>query len=75
MSYTLVQHPLVAAKLTELRDATTAPKDFRQLVKELTTIIGLEASRTLTLKDVPGVSHLQFSGTWRACGGAISADA
>ncbi|ORY89110.1 Armadillo/beta-catenin/plakoglobin [Leucosporidium creatinivorum] len=53
--YSLVQHPLVAAKLTQLRDATTSPKDFRQLVKELTTIIGLEATRTLALKDVPGL--------------------
>jgi uracil phosphoribosyltransferase len=67
--YTLVPHPLVAAKLTQLRDATTSPKDFRQLVKELTTIIGLEASRTLALKDVPGVSCCYRARTWRSVWG------
>jgi len=36
-------HPLVAHKLAYLRDRTTDPKLFRELVRELTWLIGYEA--------------------------------
>ncbi|GAA5909966.1 hypothetical protein JCM5296_002547 [Sporobolomyces johnsonii] len=55
MSINVVSHPLIQAKLSELRDASTPSHRFRALVKELSTILGIEASRGLALKDVPGL--------------------
>ncbi|KAM0790870.1 hypothetical protein ACM66B_004711 [Microbotryomycetes sp. NB124-2] len=55
-AYTVVDHPVVRHKMTELRNSSTTPQQFRQLVKELTTVIGLEASRQLETTQVP---HLQ----------------
>ncbi|GAA5920379.1 hypothetical protein JCM21900_003327 [Sporobolomyces salmonicolor] len=55
MSINVVSHPLIQAKLSELRDARTPSHRFRSLVKELSTILGIEASRGLALKDVPGL--------------------
>lgn len=55
-SYTIVSHPVLKHKLTQLRDASTPPAEFRRLVKEISTILGVKASETLALKDVPGVS-------------------
>ena len=37
------QHPLVAHKLALLRDRTTEPKKFRELVRELSWLLGYEA--------------------------------
>jgi uracil phosphoribosyltransferase len=42
------QHPLVAHKLAILRDRTTEPKKFRELVRELTWLLGYEAMADLT---------------------------
>lgn len=55
MSIHVVSHPLVQAKLSELRDKRTSSHRFRALVKELTTILGIEATRDVQLQDVPGV--------------------
>lgn len=41
------QHPLVAHKLAILRDKTTEPKKFRELVRELTWLLGYEAMADL----------------------------
>jgi uracil phosphoribosyltransferase len=43
-------HPLVAHKLSILRDVSTEPKKFRELVRELTWLLGYEAMRDLTLQ-------------------------
>ncbi len=43
-------HPLVAHKLTLLRDNGTAPKQFRELVRELSWLIGYEAMSDLTTR-------------------------
>ena len=40
-------HPLVAHKLTLLRDKATTPKLFRELVRELTWLLGYEAMADL----------------------------
>ncbi|KAK4050707.1 hypothetical protein OIO90_004929 [Microbotryomycetes sp. JL221] len=50
--YKIVSHPVVRHKVTKLRDARTSPADFRRLVKDLTTIIGLEASQNLETVEV-----------------------
>jgi len=47
MQTTVVDHPLVAHKLTSLRDVHTGSPGFRQLADELTTLLGYEATRTV----------------------------
>lgn len=44
---TVVDHPLAAHLLTELRDATTEPERFRHVSRRLATVIVLEATRRL----------------------------
>lgn len=43
-------------KLTQLRDVSTPPAEFRRLVKEISTILGVKASESLELKEIPNVS-------------------
>jgi len=45
-------HPLIQHKLAILRDKATPTKEFRQLVKEIATLMTFEATRDLPLKDV-----------------------
>jgi uracil phosphoribosyltransferase len=42
------KHPLVAHKLTKLRDINTSPKKFRELVRELSALMTYEATLDLT---------------------------
>ena len=46
------QHPLVAHKLAILRDKTTEPKKFRELVRELTWLLGYEAMADLATRGI-----------------------
>lgn len=45
-------HPLVAHKLTKLRDKNTKPKKFRELIREISALLAYEATRDLALGDV-----------------------
>ena len=47
----IVDHPLVAHKLTILRDKNTPTKDFRELVSEIGMLITYEATRDLPLTE------------------------
>lgn len=49
---TIVDHPLAAHLLTQLRDASTHPSVFRTLTRRLTTVLVLEATR-----DLPAASR------------------
>ncbi len=49
MSLYIVDHPLVAHKLTILRDKNTPTKDFRALVEEIGMFLTYEATRDLPL--------------------------
>ncbi len=40
-------HPLVAHKLTRLRDKNTQPKKFRELVREISALLAYEATADL----------------------------
>ena len=42
-------HPLVAHKLTLLRDKNTEPKKFRELIREISTLLAYEATNDLVL--------------------------
>lgn len=46
---TVSEHPLVKYKLTLLRDKTTSPKKFRELVAELSMLLAYEACQDLKL--------------------------
>lgn len=45
-------HPLVRHKLTRLRDKTTLPKKFRELVRELGALLTYEATMDMQTKPV-----------------------
>jgi uracil phosphoribosyltransferase len=50
MRLQVVDHPLVAHKLTVLRDATTDSPTFRRLADELVTLLAYEATRTVRVE-------------------------
>lgn len=49
---TLINHPLVQHKLSLLRDVNTGPKEFRELVQELSLLLAYEVTRELPLEEV-----------------------
>jgi uracil phosphoribosyltransferase len=49
---TLVSHPLVQHKLTLMRDKTTSTKGFRQLLREIATLLCYEVTRDLSLAPI-----------------------
>lgn len=52
MRVTVLDHPLVAHKVTVLRDRKTPSPVFRQLVEELVTLIAYEATREVRVEPV-----------------------
>ena len=48
---TVIDHPLVQHKLSLLRDKNTGTKAFRELVTELTLLMGYEVTRNLELVE------------------------
>ena len=46
------KHPLVAHKLTKLRDKNTKPKKFRELVREIAMLLTYEATADLLLEPI-----------------------
>jgi uracil phosphoribosyltransferase len=48
----VVEHPLIRHKLTVLRDRETSKKTFRELVDEISMLMGYEVTRDLTLTEV-----------------------
>lgn len=52
-SLKVITHPLVQHKLTLMRDKTTQPILFRQLLKEIAMLIGYEVTRDLPLASQP----------------------
>lgn len=49
-SLNVLDHPLIQHKLTRLRDRTTPPALFRQLLKEISLLIGYEVTRPLPIQ-------------------------
>jgi uracil phosphoribosyltransferase len=49
---TVIDHPLVAHKLTIMRDKETSTKSFRQLLREISLLLCYEATRDLELTQV-----------------------
>jgi uracil phosphoribosyltransferase len=49
---TVVDHPVVAAKLTALRDVGTDTPSFRRLVDDLVTLLAYEATRSVSVESI-----------------------
>ena len=67
------RHPLVAHKLSLLRDRATEPKKFRELVRELSWLLGYEAMADLTTQPITIETPLEpmagaefLTGEWAA---------
>ncbi len=50
--FTIVNHPLIAHKITMMRSVDTSTKDFRQLLEEISLLMAYEVTRDLPLTDV-----------------------
>lgn len=48
----VTDHPLIQHKLTLMRDKNTGSKDFRELLTEITMLMGYEITRELPLEDI-----------------------
>ena len=54
--HTVVQHPLINHRVTLMRDQTTPPKLFWELVGEITEFLAFEALRDLNMRGVDVVT-------------------
>ena len=52
MALHVVDHPLIQHKLTIMRDKKTGPKDFRELLNEITALMLFEVTKDLPLEDI-----------------------
>jgi uracil phosphoribosyltransferase len=50
---TVVEHPIVQARLTVMRDARSTNSEFRAALRELATLLVYEATRGLEQSDLP----------------------
>ena len=48
----IIDHPMIQHKLTIMRDKRTGSKDFRELLKEISLLMGYEVTRDLPLEDI-----------------------
>ncbi len=55
----IVQHPLIQAKLTKLRDGATDRLQFRHILEELTALMVYEITRTFPVRPVQVSSPLE----------------
>ena len=51
-TFHLVDHPLIQHKLTIMRRKNTPSKDFRELLDEISMLMGYEITRNLPLEDI-----------------------
>ena len=48
----IMDHPLIQHKISLLRDKNTGPKEFRELISEVTMLMCYESLRDLPVKEV-----------------------
>ena len=48
----VMEHPLITHKLTIMRNKKTGSKDFRELLEEISMLMGYELTRDLPLEDI-----------------------
>jgi uracil phosphoribosyltransferase len=59
----IFDHPLIQHKISLLRDKNTDTKEFRELVSELSMLMGYEVTRNLPLKEVDVETPLAIAKT------------
>ena len=47
-----LKHPLIQHKVTYIREKSTGPKEFRELVEEITMLMVYEVTKDMTLEDI-----------------------
>jgi uracil phosphoribosyltransferase len=62
-------HPVMAHKMTALRDKNTAPPEFYRLVKEIGALLAYEATAGLALEPHPIETPMEAMNGWRLAGG------
>ena len=55
----IIEHPLIAHKLTIMRKVETGPKDFRELLNEISMLMGYEITRDFPLTEIEIETPLQ----------------
>jgi len=53
---TVLKHPVINSRLVDLRQTRTSPKEFRQGIHDISTILAIEATRDLEEEPVSGLS-------------------
>lgn len=48
----VMEHPLIQHKLSMIRDVSTGPKEFRELVEELSMLMAYEVTRGIPVEEV-----------------------
>ena len=51
--HTVLDHPLVRHRVTLMRDINTKPKQFRELVNEITEFLAIESLKDLRTVEIP----------------------
>lgn len=59
----VLEHPLIQHKISLLRDKNTYTKEFRELVSELSMLMGYEVTRNMPLKEVEVETPIGISRT------------
>ena len=54
--HTVLTHPLVRHRVTLMRDINTKPKQFRELVNEITEFLAIESLKDLKTVEIPVVT-------------------
>ena len=49
---TVIDHPLIQHKLTIMRDVNTGSKDFRELLEEISLLMGYEVTKDFQMEEV-----------------------
>ncbi|HOO74998.1 MAG TPA: uracil phosphoribosyltransferase [Tepiditoga sp.] len=58
-NFFVVDHPLIKHKLSIMRNKDTGPKEFRELLNEITLLLTYEAARKLPVMDVDVETPIQ----------------
>ncbi len=64
----VIDHPLIQHKITLIRDKTTGPKDFRDLVGEVAMLMAYEVTRDLALDEVEVETPIGPARGWQLSG-------
>ena len=70
----VLNHPLIQHKLTIMRKKETGPKEFRELLEEISTLMVYEVTRDLPTEEVESAcgqeaGHRADSARWSGHGG------